>query len=158
MTIEEKLKRIKNSKYFFYKLSLLQSELKDKREYLEEFINKNAPAGYKKDLSIKGESIQQTKKNYSAEILFKDFEEKINKLKLEIAILENKVISLHNLIYKIEEFKSKYILISVFIMHLEEKKIKRMFKIKTNKDFQEVLNNSFIDFSFILENEYKKKK
>lgn len=62
MTIEEKLKRIKNSKYFFYKLSLLQSELKDKREYLEEFINKNAPAGYKKDLSFKVDKIQESKK------------------------------------------------------------------------------------------------
>lgn len=158
MTIDEKEKRIKNSKYFFYKLSLLQSELKDKREYLEEFINKNAPAGYKKDLSFKIDNVQESKKNHSAEILFKDFEEKINKLKLEIAKLENQYIYLMGLIDKIEKFNSKYILKSVFIYHLPKTNIKKIFRIKTNKDFENILNNCFIDFSFILENEYKRRR
>ncbi len=155
MTIEEKEKRIKNSKYFFYKLSLIQNELKDKREYLEDFINKNAPAGYKKDLSFKIDNVQESKKNHSAEILFKDFEEKINKLKLEIAKLENQYIYLMGLIDKIEKFNSKYILKSVFLYHLPKTHIKKIFRIK---NFEEILNNCFIDFSFVLEEEYKNLK
>lgn len=59
------------------------------------------------------------------------------------------------LIDKIEKFNSKYILKSVFLYHLPKTHIKKIFRIK---NFEESLNESFINFSFILENEYKKKK
>ena len=157
MTKEEKENRIKTSKYFLYRLNEIENELNNKIKELDYLEKEGRPAGYKKDVSINEITIQQSKKNFTAEILFKDYEEKINKVKLEIEKLENQYKSNRILLNKIENFQEEYFLKSLFIYKLPKSDIKKIFKIKSNNDFDSVLNNALISFSYILENEFKKK-
>lgn len=160
MTKEESLNRIKTSKYFFYKLNEIAIELNNKVKELENFIINNGPAGYKVDLSFKIISIQESKKNFSSEVLFRDFDNEVNNLKLQIEKLENQYNKNRNLIDKIQDFYCHYFLLSVFIYKLPKSNIKKIFKTKkliTNKDFDNFLNESLINFSYVLENEFKKK-
>ena len=159
---KDELKRIQISKYFFFRLNETEKEFNEKVKELENFINKNAPAGYKKDLSFNLISVQESKKNYSSEVLFLDFEEKINSLKLEIEKLKeffNKNISLAcKLCFKMENFQEKYLLLDTFIFKTNKNFRIKTLKIKTNKDFENILNKGLISFSYILDSYYKEKK
>ena len=162
MTKEESSKRIKISKYFFFRLNQIENKLNEKVKELENFINKYGPAGYKIDLSFKIISVQENKINNSAEILFSDFEEKINNLNLEIKKIrefyyKNQSIAF-KLVFKVKNFIEQCMLLCLFLLKFEKSYIKQKLKIKTNKDFDSVLNNALISFSAILESEFNEFK
>lgn len=160
MEIDSRQKRIKISKHFFFNLSQIENEIKSKTESIEKLIDSYAPAEYKQNLQIQNTKIQETKKNYSAEATFGNVD-KINKLKSEKEKLLKKYKCNSNLIYKIDDFYYRTFLQCVFIFKLPRtyiKKLLRVKKIKTNDDFDIFLNDSLVSFSYILENEYKKKE
>lgn len=152
MTIQE---RIKISKNFFFNLSNIENEIQSKTESIEKLIHNSAPAEYRKNVGFQEIKIQETKKNYSMEATLGDIEE-INKLKSEKEILLNQYKCNSNLVNKIDDFYYRIFLQCVFIFKLSRsyiKKLLRVKKIKTNNDFDKFLNESLINFSYILENE-----
>lgn len=159
MEADLRQKRINNSKHFFKILSQIENEIQSKTELIEKIINSSAPAEYKQNLQIQNTKIQETKKNYSAEATFGDIEE-INKLKSDKEKLLNQYKCNSNLIYKIDDFYYRTFLQCFFIFKLPRtyiKKLLRVKKIKTNDDFDNFLNDSLISFSYVIEDEYKKK-
>ena len=80
MEINERQKRIKTSKHFFFNLSKIENEIQQTTESIEKLIHSSAPAGYRNNLRFQNTKIQETKKNYSVEATIGDVEE-INKLK-----------------------------------------------------------------------------
>ena len=113
-------------------------------------------------MSFKKISVQENKINNSAEILFSDFEEKINNLNLEIKKIrefyyKNQSIAF-KLVFKVKNFIEQCMLLCLFLLKFEKSYIKQKLKIKTNKDFDSVLNNALISFSAILESEFNEFK
>ena len=158
MEIDSRQKRIKTSKHFFFNLAQIENEIQSKTESIEKIINSSAPAEYKQNLQIQDTKIQETKKDYSAEATFGNVEE-INKLKSDKEKLLKKYKCNSNLIYKIDDFYYRTFLQCFFIFKLPKTYIKKLLKvkkIKTNNDFDNFLNESLVNFSYVLEDEYKK--
>ena len=75
MKTNERQKRIQTSKYFFFNLSNIESEIQLTTESIEKLIHNSTPAEYKQNLRIQNLRIQETKKNYSTEATLGDVEE-----------------------------------------------------------------------------------
>jgi len=78
---------------------------------------------------------------------------------LEIKKLENQYKKNKNLLDKINNTKYKYFLLAFYIFKLSTKEIKEIFKCKNDKKnkYINLLENSLICFSYVLENEFKKR-
>ena len=160
MEIDSRQKRINNSKHFFKILTQIENELQTKTESIEKLINSSAPADYRNNLQIQNIKIQETIKDYSMEATLGNVEE-INKLKSDKEKLLKKYKCNSNLLYKIDDFYIRIFLQCVFIFKLPRtyiKKLLRVKKIKTNDDFDNFLNDCLVSFSYVLEDEYKKKE
>ena len=160
MKTNERQKRIKTSKHFFFNLTQIENELQIKTESIEKLIHSSAPAEYKQNLRIQDTKIQNTKKDYSIEATLGDVEE-LNKLKSEKEKLLNQYKCNSSLINKVKDFYQRIFLECLFIFKLPKTKIKKILrakKIKTNNDFDKFLNDSLVSFSYVLENEYRKLK
>jgi tRNA G26 N,N-dimethylase Trm1 len=153
METNERQKRIKTSKHFFFNLSQIENKIQSKTESIEKLINSSAPAGYKSNLRFQNTKIQETKKNYSVEATLVDVD-RINKLKSDKEKLLKQYKNNSDLIDKVDDFYYRIFLQCLFIFKLsknEIKKILRVKQIKTNNDFDKFLNESLISFSHILE-------
>ena len=160
METNERQKRIKISKHFFFNLAQIENEIQYITESIEKLIHSSAPAGFRDNVRFQNTKIQETKKNYSIEATFGDVD-RINKLKSEKEKLLRQYKNNSDLIDKVDDFYYRIFLQCLFIFKLSKNEIKKILRakqIKTNDDFDNFLNDSLINFSYVLENEYKKIK
>ena len=160
METNERQKRIKTSKHFFFNLSKIENEIQLTTESIEKLIDSSAPAGFRSNLRFQETKIQETKKNYSVEATLGDVD-RISKLKSKKEKLLKQYKKNSDLIDKVDDFYYRIFLQCLFIFKLsknEIKKILRVKQIKTNNDFDKFLNDSLVSFSYVIENEYRRLK
>lgn len=153
MTEKEKKQRIKNSKLFLEKFKTYKIQVETLENLINDLLESQKPAGYKEDLRIYDLKVQKSKKNQNTEDFLNKLNDTVEIYKKELEKLQNSKIYCMQLINKLKNINEKIILNNYYILNKKFDEFKKYSK----STFFRVLNEGLINFSYILEEEYKKR-
>ena len=153
MTEKEKTQRIKNSKLFLERFKTYKIQVETLENLIKDLLESQKPAEYKKDLRIYDLKVQKSKKNQNTESFLNNLNDTVEKYNEELEKLQDSKLYCMQLINKLKNINEKIILNNYYILN---KNFKDLTKYSKNT-FYRILNEGLINFSYILEEEYKKR-
>lgn len=153
MTEKEKKQRIKNSKLFLEKFKTYKIQVETLENLINDLLESQKPAGYKEDLRIYDLKVQKSKKNQNTEDFLNNLNDTVEKYNKELERLQNSKLYCMQLINKLKNINEKIILNNYYILNKNFKDLTKFSK----SSFFSILDEGLINFSYILEEEYKKR-
>lgn len=153
MTEKEKKQRIKNSKLFLEKFKTYKIQVETLENLINDLLESQKPAGYKEDLRIYDLKVQKSKKNQNTEDFLNNLNDTVEKYNKELERLQNSKLYCMQLINKLKNINEKIILNNYYILNKNFKDLTKFSK----SSFFRILDEGLINFSYILEEEYKKR-